>query len=157
MSNGWYPILFIPIYKELDWGGRLLEEHYGRTLPSSTKSVAEAYELIDQPGLQSTVENGDLQGKTIHELIQTAPAEFVGARHQHVHAFPLLVKFINAEKRLPLQVHPDHTSSNRIAQSKPNSKMWYVIASRRKAKVLVGIKRKLHPATIFEACRNPGD
>ena len=141
MSNGWYPILFLPIYKNFSWGGSLLEEHYSRKLPTSEMSVGESCELIDQGETQSIVENGDFKGKTLHDLTLSAPAEFVGLRHGLNQPFPLVIKYINAEKRLPLQVHPDHTISSRIQQAKPNNKMWYVIASRRRAKILVGIKR----------------
>ena len=141
MSNGWYPILFLPIYKEFSWGGYLLEEHYGRTLPKSGVPIGESYELIDHGELQSIVENGDHRGKTLHDLTLSASSEFVGSRHSVADPFPLVVKYINTEKRLPLQVHPDHTMSSQIQQAKPNSKMWYVVASRRRAKILVGIKR----------------
>lgn len=141
MSNGWYPILFSPIYKEYDWGGELLKGHYGRSPTASMASIGESYELIDREELQSVVENGNLKGKTLRELIQLNPAGFIGSKHAFTKTFPLLIKFIDAGKRQPLQVHPDHIMSERIENARPNSKMWYVITSQPDAKILVGIKR----------------
>ena len=119
----------------------MLNEHYGRPRSASSGTVGESYELVDHEQFQSVVENGHFRGKTVRELTQANPHEFVGARQAFTQSFPLVVKYIDAGKRQPLQVHPDHMISERIESAKPNSKMWYVITSTPKAKILVGIKR----------------
>ena len=141
MSNGWYPILFTPIFKQHEWGGILLRDYYGHASSAPDSSVGELYELVDHEEAQSVVENGEFQGKTINELLQWNPTEFIGSKSSHTQRFPLVFKFIDTGKRRPLQVHPDHIVAEQIQHSKPNSKMWYVIAAQPQAKILVGIKR----------------
>ncbi|MCK5843366.1 MAG: class I mannose-6-phosphate isomerase [Victivallales bacterium] len=139
-ENRLYPLLFAPIYREIMWGGDLLTKHLGRTVPKSDIPVAESWEIADRPDAVSVVENGRLAGKTIADIMRSDGKSVLGKAHREGKPFPLLVKLIDAGKRLSLQVHPDETSSAKIPGAEPKTEMWYVIAAKPQGRIFAGLK-----------------
>jgi mannose-6-phosphate isomerase len=97
------PLRFHPIYQSLVWGGRRMEA-WGRTLPAGP--IGEAWELADHARGMSVVAGGALAGISLHDLVERAGQALVG-RGFRGGEFPLMVKLIDASKRLSVQVHPD--------------------------------------------------
>ena len=145
-----YPLLFKPIYMERMWGGAKLASLPGREVPESDLPIGESWELVDREGEQSVVTNGPLSGATIQELIDHYGKGLVGNNFTGG-KFPLLVKLIDADKRLSLQVHPDQEACRSIGDgAEPKTEMWYIIEAERNAKIMAGISTTATKRMIIE-------
>lgn len=134
-----YPLVFAPIYKEVMWGGDKLATIMKREIPPHSDPIGEAWEIVDRDDAVSVVENGPLKGCTIRRLIEYYGKDLVG--HQfNGGRFPLLVKLIDAGKRLSLQVHPDEAACARTSGIEPKTEMWYIIHADKGAKIIAGLR-----------------
>lgn len=116
---------FRPIFKQRIWGGRRLEEVFGKDLPEG-QLIGESWELVDLPGDRSIVANGQLAGRTIADVVATYPLQVTG-RPEPVSPFPLLIKFLDAQDILSVQVHPDGQVCKRLGIGQPKSECWYIV------------------------------
>src|SRR5437868_1672776 len=98
------PLAFEPIFMERIWGGRRLATHFGKKLPRHGK-IGESWELSDREEAQSVVRDGPLRGKALHELWTNRRADIFGDLAD-TPRFPLLIKLLDANEKLSLQVHP---------------------------------------------------
>ena len=87
--------------------------------------IGESWEISDRPGDESVIARGPLQGKTLHWLMENHPAELLGPRGKMPPRFPLLIKIIDAQDTLSLQVHPPADKAAQLA-GEPKTEMWYV-------------------------------
>jgi len=128
---GPYPYKFEPIYKEKIWGGRNLERLFGRRLPHGAK-IGESWELADLPEGTSAVCNGPEAGKTLTELTAERQNEILRrAKPLPDGRFPLLLKLLDANDILSLQVHPDAEAARQIGPDAVlKTECWYVLESR---------------------------
>jgi mannose-6-phosphate isomerase len=126
-----YPYKFRPIYKERLWGGRNLRRLLGRALPAGMK-VGESWELADLPGDSSVLLNGPDAGVTLNDLTRHLGSDLLGlARPMSDGRFPLLLKLLDAEEILSLQVHPDAAAAAEIGpDAAPKTECWYILESR---------------------------
>jgi len=149
-----YPLKFMPVYKSYIWGGRNLEK-LGKRIPEGT--VAESWELSCHPEGESIIANGTYKGKSLSWFIEEFGYKAVGTSvgrptyWKPGDRFPLLIKFIDANDKLSVQVHPDdrYASLNEDDKSGKNE-MWYIIWAKPDAKLVYGLK----PGTtkeMFEA------
>lgn len=95
-------IFFKPFFKQVLWGGRRMRDYYGYPIPGD--DTGEAWVISSNPHGQSTVLGGTYDGKTLGELWEQHRELFGGAAGEE---FPLLVKVIDADDHLSIQVHPD--------------------------------------------------
>ena len=151
MSSQFYPLLFQPVYKDIMWGGTRIAQKFGRDLPERENPIAESWEITDRDNGQSVVENGPLAGKTLRELLKINPAGYVGPKHQPDQPFPLLIKIIDADQRLSLQVHPDASVASSFPGAEPKTEMWYVLDSAADAKIYAGLKSTSTKQTFLQA------
>src|SRR5271154_7620357 len=100
-----YPLTFNPIFKERVWGGRNLERLYHKPLPPGA-AIGESWEISDRPGDASVIANGPLAGRDLRWLMEEHGAEIMGSAKAPGGRFPLLVKILDAQEKLSLQVHP---------------------------------------------------
>ena len=135
-----YPYKFEPVYKEKIWGGRALERLFGRDLPAGEK-IGESWELADLPEGQSVVSNGPDAGKTLNSLLAEKADEILGPNVTTDEGrFPLLLKLLDANDILSLQVHPDEQSAAELGPpAKFKTECWYVLESR-DGYILKGVK-----------------
>ncbi|MGE5614763.1 MAG: mannose-6-phosphate isomerase, class I [Bacillota bacterium] len=135
-----YPLKFKPVYKDYVWGGRNLES-LGKKLPP-TGIVAESWEIACHKNGASTIANGEYEGMTLPELIGRYGRKIVGndLPDKDVEKFPLLVKFIDAENDLSVQVHPDDAFA-RINENGEYGKneMWYIISAKPGARLIYDV------------------
>jgi mannose-6-phosphate isomerase len=126
-----YPYKFVPIYKEKIWGGRNLQRLFGRDLPAG-ESIGESWELADLVEGVSRVANGPAAGTTLTDLTGLlGPRLLGGCRPMPDGRFPLLLKLLDANDRLSLQVHPDAEAVKAIGPGAAlKTECWYVIESR---------------------------
>jgi mannose-6-phosphate isomerase len=135
---------FVPQYALAPWGGRRLEHEFGRNLPDGP--VAEAWELVDLEDRQSVVAEGQHAGEPLGDLWRGG---ILGGTA--VGEFPFLLKWLNTEDRLSVQVHPDEEACADLGQGRPKSEAWYVAHSEPGAILLVGHYPGLDQATLRQA------
>ncbi|OGV38657.1 MAG: hypothetical protein A2020_03795 [Lentisphaerae bacterium GWF2_45_14] len=135
-----YPLLFEPVYVRRMWGGTVMSEVLERPLSEIKEPIGESWEISDRDDAQSTVLNGELAGIDIKQLVESYGKDLVG-RNFKGGRFPLLVKIIDAGKRLSLQVHPDEAACQKLGEgAEPKTEMWYIIAASRGAKIMAGLR-----------------
>ncbi len=126
-----HPYRFTPIYKEKVWGGRSLERLFGRVLPVG-KCIGESWELADLAEGVSVVSNGPLAGTSLSDLTRRLGGDLLGGCAAMPDGrFPLLLKLLDANEALSLQVHPDEQAVAEIGgQAALKTECWYVLESR---------------------------
>src|SRR6266513_2868523 len=134
------PLTFRPIFMERSGGGRQLAELFGKKLPAN-KPIGESWEIVDRPESQSVVANGPLAGKTLHELWSQHRKEIFGDVPE-APRFPLLIKLLDAQEKLSLQVHPPAKIAAKLG-GEPKTECWYVASAEADAELFVGFKKSI--------------
>jgi len=137
-----YPIKFIPILKELIWGGEKLKNVLHKN--SFSNKVGESWELSGVDENVSVVSNGELKGNSLNDLIETYKDELVGSvvYNQFGNTFPLLFKFIDANDDLSIQLHPNDKLAKERHNSFGKTEMWYVVDADEHSKLYVGFDKE---------------
>lgn len=151
-----YPLRFTPIYFEKVWGGRRFSSVLGRTIPAGP--IGESWEVSVHPHGHSIVANGADAGMTLGEVIAHDPEAILGRRvvAQSGAEFPLLVKYIDAEDALSVQVHPDDTYGKAHAGELGKTEMWYVLHAEPGSCLIAGLAPGV-TRTQFQAALAGGD
>jgi mannose-6-phosphate isomerase len=144
------PLTFEPILVERMWGGRRLEYEFGKKLPAQ-KQIGESWEIVDRPEAQSTVRSGPLRGKTLHELWTQNRDEIFG-KLPDARRFPLLIKLLDARKKLSLQVHPPERIATKLG-GEPKTEFWYVAAADPDAELFLGFREPMTRDRFEKALR----
>jgi mannose-6-phosphate isomerase len=121
-----YPLKFEPICLEKIWGGNRLKTLLNKNY--DLKNCGESWEISGVEGNISVVANGFLKGNDLSELIEIYMGELVGDKvyEQFGTEFPLLIKFIDAQDDLSIQVHPNDELSKERHNAFGKTEMWYV-------------------------------
>lgn len=148
-----YPLRFEPLFKQYLWGGRRLESVLGKPIGGGD-DYAESWEIVDHDSGQSVVANGPLAGKTLQQLVADHGPQLLG-RHHPVDRFPVLFKFLDANRQLSVQVHPDDAAG---AQLDPpdlgKTEAWVVLSAEPDSYLYAGLKRGFdRPALHREVVR----
>ncbi len=148
----YYPMLFKPVLKHYLWGGRNLEK-IGRDLPGEGK-VAESWEIAAHKDGMTVVANGSYAGQSLQEVLVNLGEGLVGWKNQWAlerGKFPLLVKLIDAEKRLSVQVHPDDAYARQHEGNElGKTEMWVVLDAQPDAGIIYGLAKETNPQTFKE-------
>ncbi len=134
-----YPLKSVPVFKERIWGGQRLREVFGKDLPAD-KKIGESWEIADLAEGKSTIGNGPLQGQTLGEAVERYREAITGARSFPT-PFPLLIKFLDAQDVLSVQVHPDAETCRRMGKGRPKTECWYIIQAEPGAVIYKGLKK----------------
>src|SRR5881394_2046633 len=134
------PLTFEPIFMKRIWGGRWLETRFGKRLPAGMR-VGESWEIVDRPEAQSIVRDGPLRGKTLHQLWTQHRPEIFGNISDSAR-FPLLLKLLDAQQKLSLQVHPPEKIAAKLG-GEPKTECWYVASAGPSAELFVGFKQRI--------------
>ncbi len=146
-----YPLKSKPIYKQRIWGGQKLREFFGKDIPADEK-IGESWELADLPQDKSVIANGELAGLTINEAINKYPAEITG-NENFSGTFPLLIKILDAEDVLSVQVHPDKETAQRMGKGDPKTECWYIIKAAPGAVIYKGLNEGVTKEQFAEAIK----
>lgn len=140
-----YPFLFEPNLHRVVWGGNQLRPYKG--LAPSDEPIGESWEVSAVPSSTSIISNGEMAGKDLISAINQYPNEILGkAVNEKYHGqLPLLVKFIDANKDLSIQVHPNDEMAQREHGKMGKSEMWYVIKADEGAHLYAGFKEEITP------------
>ena len=132
-------LTFKPLYMERVWGGRGLEAKLGRRLPED-KIIGESWELVDREGEQSVVADGPHAGETIRALLESSAAEILGPGRDGAQPFPILIKWLDCQDRLSLQVPPPAGIAPSLG-GEPKTENWYIAECDEGASLIVGLKK----------------
>jgi mannose-6-phosphate isomerase len=144
------PLTFEPIFMERPWGGRRLEALFGKRLPPKVR-IGESWEIVDRPEAQSIVRDGPLHGKTLHELWTQHEEEIFGDVAKFSR-FPLLIKLLDAQEKLSLQVHPPENIARKVG-GEPKTEFWYVAVTDSNADLFIGLRKAMTRNQFEEAVR----
>ena len=154
------PLVFRPIPKERVWGGRSLEERWGKSLPAGVP-VGESWEISDRPEGPSEVAEGPLAGTSLRSLMERHGPELMGRPVSPGERFPWLVKILDCRDDLSLQVHPPADKASALG-GEPKTEMWYFAEADPGAQIYVGLRggttresfaRRLDDGTVADCFR----
>ncbi len=145
-------VRFRPVLKRLIWGGRKLGDLLGKPL-GPEPDYAESWEVVDHGEDQSRVADGPLAGKTLHELV-TDHAQWLLGTNRHLASFPLLVKYLDCQRALSVQVHPNDEYALRMPKpDRGKTEAWYIIDAAPESLVYAGLKQGVGRAEFEQAIR----
>jgi mannose-6-phosphate isomerase len=152
MATSEAPVVFEPIFKERIWGGRKLAASFGKRLPPNRR-IGESWEIVDRPEAQSIVREGPLAGRSLHDLWVNFREELFG-RLPATPRFPLLIKLLDAQEKLSLQVHPPQEIAESLG-GEAKTEFWYVVAAEPNSEIFVGLRKSM-TRDQFENALNSG-
>lgn len=155
-KNTLYPLLFTPVLKDYIWGGRNLAEKLRRPLPSG--NIAESWEIAGHKDGTTTVANGRFAGKLLTELHSELGLDLIGTNNawaQERGKFPLLIKILDANRPLSVQVHPeDEYALTNEGNELGKTEMWVVLDAKPDASVILGVTHGTTPEAFRQAITN---
>lgn len=147
------PLIFEPLLKRIRWGGRRLGSHLRKAIGEGN-DYAESWELADHGSDQSRIIGGPLTGTTLRQLMQTHPHELLGAQ-AGLTQFPLLIKFLDADDWLSLQVHPDDALARRFdPKENGKSEAWVILDAQPESRICAGLKAGVDAAALREGLQS---
>ncbi len=146
-----YPLKFKTIYKDKIWGGKKIKTYLHKDF-GDLPNCGETWEISGVPSDVSVVDGGELAGKSLSGLLETYKDELVGKKvYEHFgNTFPLLVKFIDANEDLSIQVHPDDKLAKKRHNSFGKTEMWYVLQADPGATLIAGFNKELNEQEYLE-------
>lgn len=149
-----YPFKFTPVYKDYIWGGRNLQK-FGKALPEG--NVAESWEISCHPDGKSIICNGEFSGLTLDEIIKKCGRDIIGSEleEKYLKKFPLLIKLIDANDKLSVQVHPGDEYAQIFENGElGKNEMWHIISAKPGSKlcydVMPGVTKEVFKKAIEE-------
>lgn len=141
--NELYPLKFQPQLKERIWGGTQLVSLYKKANSNDGKTYGESWEISGIENSISVVSEGFLEGNDLQELIEIYMGDLVGDKVYDKFGldFPLLIKLIDANQALSIQVHPNDELANERHGAFGKTEMWYVINSNDNAEIITGFSK----------------
>jgi len=151
-----YPLLFEPIFKDYLWGGRNLEK-FGRNLPKEG-NIAESWDIAAHPDGTTRVINGEFAGYPLTELQKELGLDLIGTNNrwaQERGKFPLLIKLLDANRPLPVQVHSnDEYALKNEGNELGKTEMWVVLHAEANAELILGVKKGTTPQKFRTGIEN---
>ena len=131
------PLFLTPYFRPKIWGGRKLNTELDYQIPDG--KVGEAWVISGYKDDASTITDGPYKGKTLREVYLTHPELFGNPKAKE---FPLLVKFLDANDNLSVQVHPDDNYARVHENDSGKTESWYVLHADPGAKLIYGHNAK---------------
>lgn len=142
-----YPLKFKADLKERVWGGRALKQ-FGLELPDG--AIGEGWMISDHPNGVTTVLNGPLAGAGLDEVLKKYGSDWFGASgfSPKTGRFPLLIKWLDCNDDLSIQVHPTDSYENLPPEESGKTEMWYILDAKPGATVIYGLKEGVDRASL---------
>lgn len=144
MNSSLYPLKFQTIYKDKIWGGEKIRTYLNKDF-GDLPNCGETWEISGVKSDVSIVANGKLAGESLSILLENFKGELVGDKvyDKYGNIFPLLVKFIDANDDLSIQVHPDDKLAKERHNSFGKTEMWYVVEADPGSTLISGFNKEL--------------
>ena len=136
-----YPLLLKPPIKDYLWGGTKLKTDFG--FETDKDVAAEAWMLSAHKDGMNIVLNGEHKGKTLNEVLETWGEVSLGKNAEKFSYFPILIKLIDANQKLSVQVHPDDDFALSVEGEYGKTEMWYVVDCEDSAELIYGFKENI--------------
>lgn len=146
-----YPLRFQEAYKQTIWGGNRIYQYKGTTAPA--EGIGETWEISPMEGDASVVSEGALKGKSLIEVTEAYGSQLLGQQvfDRFGGKFPLLVKLIDSNQDLSVQVHPnDSYAEVRHDGSWGKTEMWYILEHTKEAQIRAGWRKQTNPTDLPE-------
>lgn len=143
MPKKLYPLKFHPILKDKIWGGQKLRSF---NKMSDLPNIGESWEISDVEGDTSIVSNGELKGFSLKQIVKNYKEDLLGKINYKMFGdkFPLLIKFIDAERDLSIQLHPNDDLAKNRHDSFGKTEMWYVMQADDDANLIIDFNEKIN-------------
>ena len=141
------PFLLKPSGKDYLWGGNRINEDFGKNINLSP--LAESWECSIHPDGPSIVASGEHKGKSLKEVLESNPL-LLGKKHK---TLPILIKFIDADKDLSVQVHPNDEQAKKDNDN-GKTEMWYVLDATKDAKLVYGFNKDCSSEEVRESIKD---
>jgi mannose-6-phosphate isomerase len=153
--NELYPLKFTPVFKDKIWGGSKIRTELGLDF-SPLPNCGEVWVLSGVNENISVVSNGFLEGNELNELIEIYMGDLVGDAiyERFGNEFPLLIKFIDANDYLSIQVHPDDDLAAKRKIGYGKSEMWYILQADKNAGLISGFNQKINKESYINHLEN---
>ena len=153
MKKAIYPIKFIPQPKERVWGGRRLAAQFHKPFDPDAV-IGESWEVSGFEDDSSVIESGWLEDNPLFDVIETYMDEIVGEDNykRFGNEFPILVKLLDIQERLSVQVHPDDETAFDRHNSYGKTEAWYVLEADPTARIYMGFNKDLDAREFLDRC-----
>lgn len=149
-SDFLYPLRLGPVLKRAVWGGRSIERILGKPLPPGD-DYAESWEVTDHRLGVNTILYGRFAGEAFHFLVENYPDQLLGADYR-LSRFPLLMKILDANHQLSVQVHPDDDLASQMQLSDGGKdEAWVILDSQPDSFIYSGFRFPVTEEIIREA------
>jgi mannose-6-phosphate isomerase len=148
-----HPIRLKSSLHETIWGGRRLERDGWKQLPPGNITIGESWETE----LTTVAQNEPYTGRTLGSLVEELDSRLLGERviARFGHRFPLLAKFLDANAKLSVQVHPDDAYAREHEQGKlGKTEFWYVLDAAPGASIIHGFKAATSQEEVRQAIQD---
>lgn len=148
------PIFLQPVFKDYIWGGQKLKNIFGKKVQNE-ECTAESWEVSTNKNGETVIKNGEFEGQTLTQVFsnQNLRKAIFGTKCIDLAEFPLLIKFIDANKSLSVQVHPDNEYAMKHENSLGKTEMWYILDCEPGAQIICGVKEGVTKEQLKE-CMN---
>lgn len=155
MEQGIYPLKFLPLFKQRVWGGNKIAKELGVDY-SPLPSCGELWCLSGLHEQETVVANGFLAEATLEEVIEMYTDELLGEENYAEFGlnFPLLLKILDANDNLSVQVHPDDDYAERNGLGNGKNEMWYVLQADKDARIFNGFNKNMTKAEVINRVRD---
>ncbi|MCX6272076.1 MAG: mannose-6-phosphate isomerase [Bacteroidetes bacterium] len=148
--NSLYPLKFQPLFREKIWGGHKIRTLLGLDF-GTLSNCGEAWVLSGVPGNQTLVTNGFLEGNELNELVEIYMGDLVGDEvyEKYGDEFPILLKFVDSNEYLSIQVHPDDYLARKRHSANGKTEMWIILDADPGAELISGFSTKVDKETYL--------
>ena len=149
--NTLYPLKFKPIFKEKIWGGQKVKTELKIDF-GELPNCGEVWVISGFEGNQSIVENGFLKDNAINEIVEVYMGDLVGEKvfDRFGNEFPLLIKFIDSNDWLSIQVHPDNELAAKRKAGNGKTEMWFTLGADENTQLISGFNREMDKETYLK-------
>lgn len=153
--NELYPLKFEPIFKDKIWGGQKIKTQMGLDF-SPLLNCGEAWVLSGVSGSETAVSEGWLKGNQLNELVEIYMDDLVGEKafEKYGNEFPLLIKLLDANDWLSIQVHPDDDLAKMRHNGSGKTEMWYILQAEAESKLISGFNQEMNREKYLEHLKN---
>jgi mannose-6-phosphate isomerase len=150
-----YPLRFKPIFKEKIWGGQNIKDFLGMNV-GDLPNCGEVWLISGVEGEPTIVSNGYLAGNELNELVEVFMGDLVGDKiyEKYGDVFPILLKLIDANDWLSVQVHPDDKLAHKRGTGYGKTEMWYILHTKKNASLIAGFNKQVDKHSFIDHLNN---